>query len=176
MLPALLRTRSTAEALIRRAASHVSTLPPASCMVLPPSLTFPAPEPLTDELVVLGLDEYTARRVSSIFLQFTARLRSTCESDHERRLRSQEVRRHFFHDAKSSTLMSSAYLAIYNRRIASWRSYLLNDVTPRLLAAQARRQREGASSLSRRPFNQVSMGLALSHSKILNPSRTLCLF
>ncbi len=116
-------------------------------------LILPPPKTLTPQLLELGVDKSSANRISSAMMNAASRLKAICEADFQRRLVSLQSRAHHFQDPKSLNRLPSTYLTIYTKTLTDWVSYLLEDITPRVLAAQARSR--NFRSQSRRPFNQV---------------------
>ncbi|KAH9858017.1 hypothetical protein C2E23DRAFT_159657 [Lenzites betulinus] len=158
MISALRRTRLTAEALMKRAAPHANppkeSALPSHCS---PDLALPAPDPLKKQLVSLGVNESSAAQISSAFVQSATRLKEICASDYHRRRQSPHILTHFNHDTKSSALIPSAYLAIYTRTLDNWASYLIHNITPRVLEAQSKREAEGGSTSRKKVFNQSAV-------------------
>ncbi|KAI0654244.1 hypothetical protein C8Q70DRAFT_1029633 [Cubamyces menziesii] len=135
-----------------RPVSSPTTSTPAADLVLPP------PGPIISQLVALGVGRDAAESVSSAFLRAASRLKSGCEADFRRRWKSLGTRRRYFQDDQSASLLSTAYTNIYTKQLNDWTTYLLEDVTPRVLRAQALRTTclagPSRNSQQRRPFNQ----------------------
>ncbi|KAI0756831.1 hypothetical protein C8Q80DRAFT_1092969 [Daedaleopsis nitida] len=145
-------------ATARRYASHA---PPPSKdaqhhTVFSTRLSLPTPEPLVARLMMLGIDKSSAEQVSSLLARAIVRLKDSFEADYQRRLETLRPRAQYFQDSKFSTSFSATYLTIYTKTVRSWAEYLLHDVTPRLIRAQAQHRAEDNSTNThhRRPFNQ----------------------
>lgn len=109
------------------------------------------PKPLTHQLRALGLDASSSSRISSAMLNAASRLKAICEDDFQRRRLSLQSAGHYFQDSKALSRLSSTYHIIYTKTINDWSSYLLEDLTPRVLALGS-----AARTQHRRPFSQVS--------------------
>ncbi|KAM5533949.1 hypothetical protein V8D89_012374 [Ganoderma adspersum] len=110
----------------------------------------PLPDSLTSKLATLGVNPSAAQRIGVSLSQAAVRLRDSCVADFELRRDALRTRAQYFQDPKSLSLISSAYSTIYAKTIREWTSYLLDDVTPRVLRAH----KAHSPSMSKRLFNQ----------------------
>lgn len=151
MIPVLQRIRQSAHATARKIG------PPPSAITEPNStfkhnIVLPVPEPLTPRLLALGLSNHAATRISSAMMRVALLLKGDFEKGIHNLLLTREP----------SSSIPSAFITIYKRTLQQWTSYLLDDVTPRVLRAQALRNNALSTGKAKRPFNQVRWSIVHS--------------
>ncbi|PIL31768.1 transcription factor [Ganoderma sinense ZZ0214-1] len=149
MIPILQRIRDSAGTTARKFGT-VASVAATDDYTFPNHRRFalPTPEPLTPQLLALGVDECSASRISSALLRVSLLLRRDFETGVQRLLRTQN----------HSSAVLSTFVTIYKRTIQQWTSYLLDDITPRVLRAQSLHRSLGEPSATefierKRPFN-----------------------
>ncbi|KAI0361430.1 hypothetical protein OH77DRAFT_426887 [Trametes cingulata] len=157
MISLLQRTRSSAEALARKAAAHPSYAPPlCSAQVRTQELSLPAPQPLTSDLIALGIRGGPAREISAVVMRAAQNMKTTLERTYEER--RPHIQAQSRQDPKIPFLVSSLYRSFYTLALEQWKQYLLEKLTPRVLRIRATQvRREGQSSVgnsTKRTFNQ----------------------
>lgn len=173
MLP---RPKSTSDAIRRlssrlhidaqRLAVHAVTTfqdPPLSstCTLSSDALALMLPDPvaITPQLVELGIEEQYAERMSLAMTTALSRFKTECVEIYQRRLQELQSQPQYIQNPKFLASIPRVYLTIYNAAIRNHTSYLMNDVAPRIVKAQALRKRalmDRGASQARSPFNYVS--------------------
>ncbi|KAI0735001.1 hypothetical protein C8Q76DRAFT_791585 [Earliella scabrosa] len=163
MLPLLRQIRSSAEAGAQRYSQYAqkSTTNAPRLSVAMSDLSLSVPEPLTPRLVELGVDEMSARRISSAMRRAVLRLKDSCEVGYAQRRQLLQQRADPAHNSTFLSRIPTAYTMLYNKTVDQWTTYLLTSLTPRILKAQSLRKHDSLLSNSspqpRRPFNQSAL-------------------
>ena len=154
-LDSLRRAGSLAQTLAQKLSSYAPPPCTQQSALLDVHLQLPLPEAITPKLVKLGVDSRSAERICAIFLGMVLQLKRSFESDFKDRRALLTSRAHYFEEPRHSAFIPLTYQTIYRRTIQEWSTYLLQNVTPRLISAQ-RRASSVLSEQAKRPFNYVS--------------------
>ncbi|KAJ8457220.1 hypothetical protein ONZ51_g11667 [Trametes cubensis] len=151
-IQALRHTSRLARASAAKLAARISlaSCPATSAFTLD-DLHLPTTEPIISQLIPLGVDASLAQRISSTLSEATYRLRRLCETDYRDRC-LQLAKQPYFAEPHAVALVPSTYATLFQKTVSEWSSYILNNFTPRLLAAYRNLHRR-AQSPAKRPFN-----------------------
>lgn len=150
----LRQTRSAAQRLLHKLRPHAKV---SSLKVSLGDLTLLLPAPLAPRLVAVGLQKSHALLISSALDDAALKLKRSFAATYESRRRLLETEVHELQPPGFSFKIPSTFAAVYTKTIENWSSYLLDELAPRILRAQAARERSRSKAPSvKRPFNQVS--------------------
>lgn len=149
---------------------HIATqnltrlLPPqSSCNQPEPSLPhtvplngdiFPEPQPITSDLIAMGVNPSIAAQFSSIYLRTAMQLRSECDGQYRRANCALSQNNCGNESTRSQSLLRSVYISKYASMLKAWSDKIVKEYGPRAL--QVKHAREVETTSSRRAFNQVS--------------------
>ncbi len=171
MLPALLRTRSTAHALLQRASRHAYLTTEAPTLVVP-NITLPTPEPITSQLTARGVDSDSAQQISSAMMRVALLLKKDFESGIQRML---QAPKHPTLEHNQSRIRST-FTAIYLSKVNGWTSHILNVILPRAIDAQRRLTeniRTTVDGSHRKPYKPVSSAYNHRSQRIMMPRQSV---
>lgn len=128
----------------------------------PPALTLVDPDPLTPQLVCLGLDEYAARRIDLLVLPLVSQLKQRLLVSYDQRLQSLRSQTPALQSSTFFLHLRSTFLLAYSISVKRWTNHVLHNVAPKLIRARislravgARSTQDVDKSAHKRPFNQV---------------------
>ncbi|KAI0324463.1 hypothetical protein GY45DRAFT_1375525 [Cubamyces sp. BRFM 1775] len=124
-------------------------------MVVLADIALPIPKPLTARLVAVGVDERPATLISSALTRVITSYKNLCEADYRRRRASLEGK------LGAASTLPALYVALFSKAVKDWTTFLLEDITPRVVQIQRRQGllRVTSSEQQRRRFNQNAVPL-----------------